>query len=66
MSKIVRLYAGEIIAGNITIDDVPSKLRIAVAAAIAELRPAQAATAVVLYVSPPCSMAELHHRRKGA
>ena len=45
MSKIVRLYAGEIIAGNITIDDVPSKLRTAVAAAIEELRTAQAATA---------------------
>lgn len=45
MSNIVKLYAGEIIAGSITIDDVPPKLRTAVAAAVEELKTAQAETA---------------------
>ena len=45
MSKLVELYAGEILAGNITEADVPAKLRTAVAAAVEELKTAQAAAA---------------------
>lgn len=44
MSKLVELYAGEILAGNITEADVPAKLRDQVTAAVNEFKTAQAAT----------------------
>lgn len=34
MSKLVQLYVGEIQAGNMTIDDVPSRLRASVQVAL--------------------------------
>jgi hypothetical protein len=44
MSKLVELYTGEVLAGNITENDVPAKLREQVAAAVNEAKAAQAET----------------------